>query len=81
MLGSVLCEPPYIHCKPVRISLTTQQARQLRLRAQHLDSKALVGVAELVRDLGAVQAQDGAAEVLAVRVRTEGLTDGDVERA
>lgn len=57
------------------------QARQLRLRAQYLDAKSLGGIAETVRDIGAVQAQDATAELLAVRVRAEGVTGEGVERA
>lgn len=34
-----------------------------------------------MRDLGAVQAQDAMADVLAVCVRAEGLTERDVEKA
>jgi hypothetical protein len=63
------------------ISLTIQKARKLRLRAQHLHANARIGVADLVRDLAAVQAQDAGAEVLAVRVRTQGLTEDEVEKA
>lgn len=58
-----------------------KEARRLRLAAQHLDARASIGVAELVRQLAAIQAQDAVAEVLAVRVRTEGTTGVDVERA
>ena len=38
------------------------------------------GVAELARSIGAVQAQDGMGEVLAVRVRSDHLTAADVHR-
>ena len=38
------------------------------------------GVAELGRSIGAVQAQDGMGEVLAVRVRSDHLTAADVHR-
>ena len=38
-------------------------------------------VADIVRDIAAVQAQDSVAELLAVRVRTKGATAGDVEEA
>ncbi len=65
----------------MNISLTGKEARRLRLRSQHLDAQAPIGVADVVQDIAAVQAQDAVAEVLAVRIRTEGLTDSDVEHA
>ena len=62
-------------------TLTGIEARRLRLRSQHLDALAAIGVADVVRNVAAVQAQDAVAEVLAVRLRTEGMTEGDVEWA
>ena len=63
------------------ISLTKTEARRLRLRSQRLDMRTLAGVADIVRGIAAVQAQDTFAETLAVRVRTEGATKDDVEHA
>ncbi len=63
------------------VSLTKGQARFLRLRSQHLDAQAPVGVAEVVKDVAAIQAQDSVAEILALRVRTKGITKGDIETA
>lgn len=63
------------------IALTASQARRLRLRAQRLETRAVLDPALLVRSLGAVQAQDPTAAQLAVRVRTEGLTADAVEQA
>ncbi|MXY44604.1 MAG: winged helix DNA-binding domain-containing protein, partial [Dehalococcoidia bacterium] len=63
------------------ISLSIIEARHLRLRSQRLDARSSTGVADIVRDIAAVQAQDSVAELLAVRVRTEGATAGDVEEA
>ena len=65
----------------MKISLTGREARLLRLASQRLDARARMGVADLVRDIAAIQAQDAMAEVLAVRVRTKGMTEADVERA
>lgn len=62
------------------LSLTTLEARRLRLTAQHLDARTSIRVADVVRGIGAVQAQDTMAEALAVRVRTDGVTRADVER-
>ena len=46
-----------------------------------MDARSSTGVADSVRSIAAVQAQDSVAELLAVRVRTEGATAGDVEEA
>ena len=62
-------------------SLTRIEARRLRLRSQRLDARASTGVADIVRGIAAVQAQDTFAEVLAARVRGENVTAGDVEHA
>jgi hypothetical protein len=61
--------------------MTPPQARQLRLRAQHLHARSASGVEQAVRDLCGVQAQDAGAAALAVRVRANGTTAGSVERA
>ncbi|MDE2717759.1 MAG: winged helix DNA-binding domain-containing protein [Chloroflexota bacterium] len=63
------------------ISLSIIEARRLRLRSQRLDARSSTGVADIVRDIAAVQAQDSVAELLAVRVRAEGVTASDVEEA
>ena len=57
------------------------EARRLRLRSQRLDARSSTGVADIVRGIAAVQAQDTFAELLAVRVRAEGVTVSDVEEA
>lgn len=57
------------------------EARRLRLRSQRLDARSSTGVADVVRDIAAVQAQDSVAELLAVRVRAEDVTPSDVEEA
>lgn len=62
------------------ISMTPFQARQLRLRSQHLLSRSTSGVEQTVRDLCGVQAQDAQAAALALRVRATGVA-GDVDRA
>ena len=61
------------------LSLTTLHVRRLRLAAQLLDARATVGAADVVRRVGAVQAQDTMAEALAVRVRTSGVTRAGVK--
>jgi hypothetical protein len=64
-------------------TLTDDQTRQLRLRAQRLapaDSRDTDLVA-LVQAICGVQAQDLSAAALSVRARTAGLTAEDVERA
>ena len=63
------------------ISLSIIEARRLRLRSQRLDARSSTGVADIARSIAAVQAQDSVAELLAVRVRTESATAGDVEEA
>ena len=60
--------------------LTVAQARRLRLRAQHLDTRLNLDAASLVHRLGAVQAQDQVASQLALRVRTTDLTVAALEQ-
>ncbi|MFL6129825.1 MAG: winged helix DNA-binding domain-containing protein [Mycobacteriales bacterium] len=64
-------------------SLSVGQVRWLRMRAQRLSRpRAADGTApRVVRDLGAVQAQDPAAAPLAVRARSTGLLAAGVRRA
>lgn len=64
--------------------LSDEQVRFLRLRAQYLvrqASDAPKTVAEIVRDMGGIQAQETAAAALALRVRGSGLLMSDVECA
>jgi hypothetical protein len=56
------------------------ELRAARMRAQRLDGRAR-DAAQLIRHVGGVQDQDGRAGALSIRVRTEGLTAADVERA
>jgi uncharacterized protein YcaQ len=66
------------------ISLSHDQIRLLRLRAQRLTSKprnTVPDVARLVKELCGIQAQDAHAAPLALRVRSAGLVAADVERA
>src|SRR6266516_733710 len=66
------------------ISLSDDQVRLLRLRAQRLipqSAGATTSVAQVVKELCGIQAQDALAAILAVRVRSTGLFAVDVERA
>jgi hypothetical protein len=66
------------------ISLSDDQVRLLRLRAQRLTPRPGNGVSDvglLVRELCGIQAQDARAATLALRVRSAGLVAADVERA
>ncbi len=66
------------------ITLSPDQIRFLRLRAQRLvpaGTKASVGVAQLLRDVCGVQAQEPSAAVLAVWARSGGLVASQVEHA
>jgi hypothetical protein len=65
------------------ISLSDDQVRLLRLRAQWLTPRpgdTVPGVAHLVKELCGIQAQDAQAAQLALRVRSAGLVAADVER-
>ncbi|MCI0399628.1 MAG: winged helix DNA-binding domain-containing protein, partial [Chloroflexi bacterium] len=65
-------------------SLSLDQARLLRLRAQRLPpdrQPAGTKAAAVVKGLGGVQAQEAPAAALAIRARCAGLTAGDVETA
>jgi len=64
--------------------LSDDQVRLLRLRAQQLASqpdRPAIGVAQVVKHLCGVQAQDATAAALALRARRAGLVAADVERA
>jgi hypothetical protein len=60
--------------------MTADELRAARMRAQRLDGRAS-DAAQLVRDVGGVQAQEPNAAALSIRARSEGLTAADVERA
>jgi len=63
--------------------LSDDQVLRLHLRAQHLAPQncQATGVAQVVKAVCGVQAQDAAAAALSVRVRCAGLVATDVERA
>src|SRR6266487_5097104 len=66
------------------ISLSDDQLRFLRLRAQRLTPQQpdeVIGVAQVVKEVCGIQAQDTSAATLAVRVRSVGLVATDVEQA
>jgi len=66
------------------ISLSDDQLRFLRLRAQRLTPQRpdeLINVAQVVKEVCAIQAQDASAATLAVRSRSVGLVVADVEQA
>jgi Winged helix DNA-binding domain len=61
--------------------LTQNRVRRLRLRAQRLAGRRPGDVAEVVRAVGGLQAQDTPASRLAVRARSTGLDSDAVRRA
>src|SRR5260370_38009719 len=66
------------------ISLSDDQLRFLRLRAQRLTPQHtgnVIGVAQVVKEECGIQAQDASAATLAVRSRSDGLVVTDVEQA
>ncbi|HEX6556259.1 MAG TPA: winged helix DNA-binding domain-containing protein [Ktedonobacteraceae bacterium] len=66
------------------ISLSENHIRLLHQRAQRLtpqEPDTSTGVAQVVENLCGLQAQDASAAALAVRVRSTGLLNDDVERA
>lgn len=66
------------------ISLSDDQLRFLRLRAQRLTPQHtgnVIGVAQVVKEVCGIQAQDASAATLAVRSRSDGLVVTDVEQA
>jgi hypothetical protein len=63
------------------LTLSDNQVRFLRLRAQHLIARPAESVAGVVKDLCGIQAQDACAATLAVRVRSIGQVVDDVEHA
>ena len=62
-------------------TLSDNQTRFLRLRAQRLVALPANDVAHLVKALCGIQAQDARAAELAIRVRSVGVVAADVERA
>ncbi len=66
------------------ISLSDDQLRFLRLHAQRLTPQQpseVIGVAQVVKEVCGIQAQDASAATLAVRSRSVGLFVSDVEQA
>ncbi len=66
------------------ITLTTDQVRFLRLRAQRLTPQPpgeATSVVQVVREMCGIQAQDASAATLAVRPRSAGLVAADVEQS
>ncbi len=66
------------------ISLTNDQVRLLRLRAQRLTSQQpgeATSVARVVKEMCGIQAQEAPAAALAVRARSAGLVAAHVEQA
>ena len=66
------------------ISLSNDQLRFLRLRAQRLTPQQLdevIHVAQVVKEVCGIQAQDAFAATLAVRSRSVGLVVTDIEKA
>ncbi|HET7090709.1 MAG TPA: winged helix DNA-binding domain-containing protein [Anaerolineae bacterium] len=65
-------------------SLSDAQVRRLHLSAQRLhprQAQSVSSAAQVLKDICGVQAQDAQAAILAVRVRSAGLTASGVERA
>lgn len=66
------------------ISLSDHDVRLLRLRAQRLTPQSphtVTSVAQIVKEVCGIQAQDASAATLAVRARSSGLLATDVEHA
>ena len=66
------------------ITLSDDQLRFLRLRAQRLTPQRpdeVIHVAQVVKEVCGIQAQDASAATLAVRSRSVGLVVTDVEQA
>jgi Winged helix DNA-binding domain len=61
--------------------VTAAETLRARLRAQRLEPRLAGSVADVVRAVCGVQAQDARAAALSVRARSVGLTARDVERA
>jgi hypothetical protein len=63
------------------MTISRDHVRRMHLRAQSLDPRAAAGVAQVVRLLCGVQAQEPPAAALAVRARAVGLVAADLEHA
>ena len=66
------------------LTLSDNQVRFLRLHAQKLipqSANNIISVANIIKELCGIQAQDARAAELAVRVRSAGVVVGDVEQA
>ncbi|HTJ24188.1 MAG TPA: winged helix DNA-binding domain-containing protein [Gemmatimonadaceae bacterium] len=61
-------------------SITTREIIRRRLAGQHLTAAGLPGVVDVVRSLGAVQAQDYAGAKWAIAQRARGVTEAVVEQ-
>jgi Winged helix DNA-binding domain len=66
------------------IALSNDHVRFLRLQAQRLApslSRNVASIAQIVKDVCGIQAQDASAATLSVRVRSTGLLAADIEQA
>ncbi len=63
------------------ISLSYDQLRLLRLRAQRLTTRSPLSATQLLQHLCCVQAQEAAAASLSLWARSSGLTSHDIEHA
>ncbi|MBF6592645.1 MAG: winged helix DNA-binding domain-containing protein [Ktedonobacterales bacterium] len=63
------------------MAISRDHVRRVHLRAQSLDPRATADVAQVVRLLCSVQAQEPAAAALAVCARSVGLVAADLEHA
>src|SRR5690348_17482238 len=63
------------------LTLSDNQVRFLRSRAQRLVVSSVNNVAHLIKALCGIQAQDTRAAELAIRVRSVGIVTADVEQA
>ena len=61
-------------------SITTREVIRRRLAGQHLTAAGLPSVVDVVRSLGAIQAQDYAGAKWAIAQRARGVTEAVVER-
>jgi hypothetical protein len=61
--------------------MTEKDVIKMRLKNQHLSHQSSTGIGEIIRSLGAVQAQDYAGAKWSLAARTKGISEQDIDRS
>ena len=74
-------KPPTLNFKPLNFGMTENDLIKMRLQNQHLLNQSLTSTADIVRSLGAVQAQDYAGAKWSLATRSTGITEEEIDKS